>query len=249
MKKNNRSLKFIALIAACLVLSVAAFSIVSSSASNDPLVTLSYLTDILFPQWQKDVQAQNIIDIDAAVASRLDYVVEDKVENSVNSAVASSLASSIPQVVNNAVASTVPSLVEAAVANAVSNAVDNAVSDAVASAMANVTVSAGTPTQPEQPYAAASSGNAYTLLELPKGTCLYTHSTLEMIVRAGSDVEVISPFDAQGIADITNAVEYLDKDKPVINSYLLIPRGDDGRGIRVLNDLSYILVRGDYYFG
>ena len=55
---KHKSLKIGAAALVCvLLLSVFAFSLVSYSDSdgNDPLVTLSYLTDVLLPQFKKDV--------------------------------------------------------------------------------------------------------------------------------------------------------------------------------------------------
>ena len=166
---KHKALKIGASILICvMLLSVFAFSLVSYSDGSDPLVTLSYLTDVLMPQFKKDV------------------------------------------------------LMEVAKTDGSSG------SDSTQTSGANGT---------------------YTLLELENGTKLYTNSVLEFIVRHGSDVAVISPFDEQGIADITNGIEYLDGDTVTHNAYCLIPRGSDGRGIEVLNDKSYILVRGEYYIG
>ena len=95
----------------------------------------------------------------------------------------------------------------------------------------------------------SSSSNSYDIIELTYGQCLYAASPVEIIVRPGSDVRAISPFPNQGIADITRCKEYLNGQMLDINSYCLIPRGGDGRGIQVFNQKSYILVRGEYYIG
>lgn len=173
---KHKSLKIGAAALVCvMLLSVFAFSLVSYSDSdsdgNDPLVTLSYLTDVLLPQFKKDV-------------------------------------------------------------------------------LMEVAKTGGTVSAPDTPQTPdAATNGTYTLLELEKGAKLYTNSVLEFIVRPGSAVTVISPFEGQGIADITGGVEYLNGDSVAFNSYCLIPRGGDGRGIEVINEKSYILVRGEYYIG
>lgn len=171
---KHKSLKIGAAALVCvLLLFVFAFSLVSYSDSdgNDPLVTLSYLTDVLLPQFKKDV-------------------------------------------------------------------------------LMEVAKTGGTVSEPDTPQTPnTSASGTYTLLELKKGEKLYTNSVLEFIVRPGSAVTVISPFEGQGIADITGGVEYLNGDTVAFNSYCLIPRGGDGRGIEVINEKSYILVRGEYYIG
>ena len=55
---KHKALKIGASVLVCvMLLSVFAFSLVtySDSTGNDPLVTLSYLTDVLLPQFKKDV--------------------------------------------------------------------------------------------------------------------------------------------------------------------------------------------------
>lgn len=171
---TNKSLKVGTVILLCaLCLGAFSFSLITYSDSDDPLVTLSYLTDIILPQMKKDI------------------------------------------------------LMEVATQENASGVIS-----------------------PDAPSASASevSGD-YTLLELENGQCLYTNSVCEFIVRPGSDVQAVSPFETQGIADLTNGTEYLDGDTIALNAYCVIPRGSDGRGIVVLNEKSYILVRGEYYIG
>ena len=186
MKKKPLPVGTVILITAVLLCSFS-LSLVSFSDSSDPLVTLSYLTDIILPQFKKDVLME--------VAKQYQT--------------GSDTSEQLP---------------------------DDGTGDNTYDDDANQSES--------EPLS-----SSYTLLELENGTCLYAESVLEIIVRPGSDVQVISPFDAQGIADITNSTEYLDGDTVTINSYCIIPRGGDGRGIEVLNDKSYILVRGEYSIG
>ena len=86
----------------------------------------------------------------------------------------------------------------------------------------------------------------YTLIELSQGELIMAESICEFIVRPGSHVACVSPFEAQGIADITNGKEVLDGEEVSINAYCLIPRGGDGRGLKVVGEKAYIMIRGDY---
>lgn len=94
-----------------------------------------------------------------------------------------------------------------------------------------------------------NESKSYTLLELSLGQTVMADSICEFIVRPGSKVAVISPFPSQGVADITNGVEVLSGENVSINAYCLIPRGADGRGITVLSEKAYIMIRGDYTIG
>lgn len=185
--KNKLTVKIgTVLICVTLIISIS-LSVVSFSDSSDPLITLSYLTEIILPQFKRDVSAEIALQLDA-----LD--------------------------------------------------IGNANEEAPApEASEDDTVEDLSGTSQELPT------GTYTLLELEKGAKVFTNSVLEFIVRPGSEVAVISPFDIQGIADITNGTEYLNGNIVVHNAYCIIPRGADGRGIEVINDKSYILVRGEYY--
>ncbi len=94
-----------------------------------------------------------------------------------------------------------------------------------------------------------TGSNTYTLLELNLGQTVMADSICEFIVRPGSKVTAISPFPSQGIADITNGVEVLSGEQISINAYCLIPRGADGRGLAVISDKAYIMIRGEYTIG
>jgi hypothetical protein len=93
------------------------------------------------------------------------------------------------------------------------------------------------------------SGLKYTVIHLTKGQKLFANGenteSLEIILRAGEALSV-SPFRDQGIADLTASTQLFDGDSLVKNNYCIIPRGQDGRGIEVISDEAYFLVRGVY---
>ena len=115
----------------------------------------------------------------------------------------------------------------------------------------NVSVSASAGTDEyvniDTPVPAASP--SYTLVELSMGQTITADSICEFIVRPGSRVTAVSPFPEQGIADITNGTEVLNGEQISINAYCLIPRGGDGRGLTVIGEKAYIMIRGDYTIG
>ena len=95
----------------------------------------------------------------------------------------------------------------------------------------------------------AAKIGTYELLELTAGQTVLCDSAVEIIVRPGSLVTVVSPFEAQGIADITNGNELLNNIEIPINAYCIIPRGKDGRGFYVHSENAYIMIRGEYTIG
>lgn len=66
----------------------------------------------------------------------------------------------------------------------------------------------------------------------------------EIILRTGSAIAV--SITVNGLNDITEGTEiYNAEDIPLYHS-LLVPRGDDGRGIQITSPDAYIMVRGEY---
>lgn len=97
----------------------------------------------------------------------------------------------------------------------------------------------------------SNSGLAYTSVVLKKGDTLYAKDTaLEIIVRAGTAV-VVSPFvqeyQKQGLSDITTGKELYNGAVAPFNDLLLIPIGNDNRGLKVTSEAgAIVLVRGNY---
>lgn len=95
----------------------------------------------------------------------------------------------------------------------------------------------------------SSTANNFTVIYLTGGTQLLATSVCSIILRAGS-AEVVSPFvgdSAQGLSDITEGVELYNGTPLPLNHEVIVPRGNDGRGIRITSSSgAYILVQGGY---
>ncbi len=109
-----------------------------------------------------------------------------------------------------------------------------------------------TPEEPEDDFQLSAEdlkSLKYTVVYLTKGQKLFANGenteSLEIVLRAGEAVSV-SPFEDQGIADLTASTQLYNGDKLVKNNYCIIPRGQDGRGIETISDEAYFLVRGVY---
>ncbi len=104
----------------------------------------------------------------------------------------------------------------------------------------------------------SSDALSYKVVTLKNGQTLYASgdesTSLEVIYRRGGTVVVVSPFtDAstrQGVSDFTHGTEIYNGETIPTDSYLIIPRGSDGRGLRATNlgegHSAYFLVRGEY---
>ncbi len=103
--------------------------------------------------------------------------------------------------------------------------------------------------EPAQPTATQNVSASYSVIEVLKDQTVLAGSVCEIIVRPGSSAVCVSPFEDQGIADITLGSEILNGTEIPINSYCIIPRGNDGRGIKILSEKAYIMIRGDYTIG
>lgn len=87
--------------------------------------------------------------------------------------------------------------------------------------------------------------DGYEVLFLSKGEKILAETQCEFILRVGS-ADVVSPYENQGIADLTEGTDLAGGTSIVKNHLLLVPRGGDGRGVVVTSDSAYIMVRGEY---
>lgn len=193
--KNKKILFTLAtLILAVFVSSVIISTNADYSATNDPLVTLSYINETLIPQLEKQITENVLATLNSEKESSEETPSTD--------------------------------------------------------------VQEPTPETPEEPTEEIPptptvdlNGLKYIVVHLTNGQKLLSagESTeaLEIILRSGN-AQVISPFENQGVADLTASLELLDGDSLVKNNYTIIPRGSDGRGILVTSQEAYFLVRGVY---
>ncbi len=84
----------------------------------------------------------------------------------------------------------------------------------------------------------------YEVVHLSNGSKLLAMSPCEIILRTGSAIVV--SITANGLNDITTGDELLNAVNVPLYHCLLVPRGDDGRGIQITSGDAYVMVRGDY---
>ena len=94
-----------------------------------------------------------------------------------------------------------------------------------------------TPTEPVK-------GHEYEVICLADGQKLLAKSPLEIILRSGSAITV--SITSNGLNDLTDGTELYNAESVPLYHELLVPRGDDGRGLEVTSPEAYIMVRGDY---
>jgi len=96
-----------------------------------------------------------------------------------------------------------------------------------------------------QNNSSVNNNESYELVMLTRNQRIRAKSgTLELIVRPGSRARVTAS-NGTGIADITAGQELSGGDIVSANHLLIIPRADR-RGLVILSETAYILVRGDY---
>ncbi len=92
----------------------------------------------------------------------------------------------------------------------------------------------------------AATADAFTVIELQPGQELQCTAATELILRSGSAV-IVSPFENQGLCDMTAGVDLAGGVSVPKNHCLLIPRGNDGRGIKITGSgTAYVMVGGAY---
>lgn len=223
MKKRTKII--IALLAVMLAISAAVtVYAVGYDSESDPLVALSYITDVFKPQVESIIQSakkelSDMISALQASTNTLDASVKqaDSDIDALESANAE-LKSELDKTKKD-------------------NENFQQKIEALESSVADVQDKVG----------ADDSKPIYNfeVVHLTEGQVLMASDACEIILRSGS-ASAISPFAEQGLADYTAGCELLNGAPLVVNHLNLIPRGNDGRGLTVTSYDAYFMVRGGY---
>ncbi len=220
MKTRRKTVILAAVLALCAVLSVFTFAADSAyDSTKDPLISKSYL-DARLAELNSTIAGQN--EQISALNGELSELKES---------VASLKADS--EALNNAYKDEV-----------------NALKDEIKTLNDSIKALNKEIETLKEDVVKATEGDRFVAIRLTKGQTLYAKGgSLEMILRTGS-AKVVSPFKTgstkQGISDNTNGLELFDGENISLNDLLLIPRGDDGRGMYITSSSAYIMVRGNY---
>ncbi|MBE6613632.1 MAG: hypothetical protein E7632_14190 [Ruminococcaceae bacterium] len=90
----------------------------------------------------------------------------------------------------------------------------------------------------------AEAAEGWQVIYLEQGAKLLAKSPMEVILRTGTAIVV--SITSNGINDITDGTELYNAVEVPTFHCLLVPRGDDGRGIQVTSEGAYIMVRGEH---
>jgi len=88
-----------------------------------------------------------------------------------------------------------------------------------------------------------TSSNNLEVIELKNGQKIIGREGTEFIMRSGKAIAKVS--DLGGISDVTDGVDLKEGENIPRNHQLIIPR-DDGRGLVIIEDSTFVLVRGEY---
>ena len=91
---------------------------------------------------------------------------------------------------------------------------------------------------------AAGTLESYEILTLNKGDRLYANGPLEIILRSGT--AIVMSMTVNGVNDLSDGSEITGSGEVPLYHLLLVPRGNDGRGIQITSKEAYVMVRGDY---
>lgn len=93
---------------------------------------------------------------------------------------------------------------------------------------------------------AAAAASGFEVIYVTAGTQVLATSVCGIILRAGTATVVSST--TQGLSDLTDGVELQAGASIPANHYIIVPRGNDGRGIKITSEGgAYILVQQGGY--
>lgn len=218
--------KTIILFAVALIMSALCYFTVLADgydSTTDPVVTLSYVNNNLLPQIEARINELKLL-IDNGGAS-------SSGGTGVSSEELTALASRI-------------SALEGKTSSYVAITEFNALKNRVSALEANGNNNGGGTVQTP---VTVSGSMQYEAIFVEYGKkVLAPTASIELILRSGSAV-VVSPFDDQGLSDITGGKDLLNNNSITKNHALIIPRGGDGRGILITSrEGAYVMIRGEY---
>lgn len=85
--------------------------------------------------------------------------------------------------------------------------------------------------------------SGFAVVEAKKNQVVVLGAGSEIILRSGEATAISGMYG--GLADVTGARDLISGDR-IPSQHLLISARDDGRGIKVLSDTAYMLIRGSY---
>ncbi|MCC5909085.1 MAG: hypothetical protein JJT76_01440 [Clostridiaceae bacterium] len=87
---------------------------------------------------------------------------------------------------------------------------------------------------------------SFEVIELNAGDQLIGHQGTEIILRSGRATAIVQvQEEGAGLSDVTGATN-IERDGIIPRDHLLIVPRNDGRGVKVLTDRTFFMVRGSY---
>lgn len=266
MKLNKKSLIICAAITAALIFSVFTLAATGEyNSENDPLISFSYLEEYvgaLKADYEKeiaDLKTEN-----ATLKGELDGL-KTELDNAVSAEELAELKSQIDALKNNGGGESVDdgrvAELEATIAELTKTIEELKAKDdsakiaeleeqieALNKAVEKIK-NAGGDINSDEVLDIAYTAVGFVPVFFEYGDIIYpADESLEIILRTGLS-QVVSPFDSQGLSNITNGTDMLDGASLIKNHLLIIPR-NDGRGVRVLSrDGAWFMIRGEYTVG
>jgi len=185
----------------------------------DPLISLSYINDVLIPAYDEKIAelAAAITDLDTRLIA-----ADEKVKSltTANTALTGE---------NQSLRTEVDALKKADAALRAENEALRKADEAL---------------KAEDAAIRSEVGDGWEIICLKKNAKLLAESPAEVILRSGT--ALIVSITANGINDVSTGTELGNAADVPLFHFLIVPRGGDGRGLQITSEEAYLMVRGDY---
>jgi|GEM_PF-1123292 len=215
----KKVLKIVTVAVLSLALAFTALCVYAAySSEDDPLISLSYVNEVLLPQ------------------------IKDMVYDIIDGKDVSDVVATTPADTTDETAETV----EPGETTDEIETTEEVVTTTAPETTAAETTAAPEPLFPIGTVNTGAKYNVVNLLA--GQTLFASVNSCELIVRSGNTKVVspfTAKWEEQGVSDITDGVEIYNDGKVPTNHSIIIPR-DDGRGVVALDGGAWVMVRGDY---
>lgn len=225
----------IAAAAAAVAIAASVTVFAAYDSSKDPIVSLSYLTDIFKPEVKNELKTELKSSLKTELKNELKSELKTELKNEIKSEIKSELKSEIKSELESELKDTIKSELEAEMKDKIKTEIYNSISGDF-----NATVDA------LQKQIDVLS-NEYEVVTLTKGKVLRASSACEIVVLSGSASVKCAATD-KGLIDCTDGIILYDGQSIPLNHKILVPDNGDNRGLSAAGAVE-VLVKGGYTLG
>lgn len=246
MNKQKR-IRIAVVAAAVLVAGTVTVFASGYDSMKDPIVSLSYLTDVFKPELSGELKASLKTEISNDLKSSVKTEVSNELKSSIKNEITNELKSSLKTEIKNELGESVKNSITEEIKTELESSIKDSLKETLRTEIYNEISGDFAATIDALQKQIDVLKNEYEVVTLEKGKKLTANASCEIVVLSGSASVKCSATD-KGIVDCTDGVMLYDGQSVPLNHKLLVPDNGDGRGM-IATSTTELLIKGGYKIG